>query len=110
MKKIGEIAFPGASGKEYTFKLFPYNTEFKTVGCVYIVTVRRPVGGGVSYGHTALYVGQTADLAKTWNSGHPRKNCFQEHNADFICVYDEDNEQARLAMVDDLKKKLQLKC
>ena len=110
MKNIGEIVFSGASNKEYSFKIFPYNTEFKSIGCVYVVTVRQPVKGGVSYGHNALYVGQTADLAKTWNAGHTHRECFEEHNADFICIHDEDNEQVRQAMADDLRKSLRLKC
>jgi hypothetical protein len=110
MKKIGEISFPGASGKEYTFKIFPYDTEFKSVGCVYIVTVRNPVEGGASYGHTALFAGQSAAMDQTWTTDHPQRDCFQKNGADFICIYDEDEEKARQAIVDDLTKKLQLKC
>jgi len=95
MKKIGEITFPGASGRQYPFKIFPFDTAFKPVGCVYIVTVRQPVEGGVSFGHTALFVGQSADLEKTWEGNHPQWKCFQENQADFVCIHDMESEEAR---------------
>lgn len=109
MTTLSEISFHGESGKLYDFKTFFMDSDFKPFGCVYIVTRRHAVEGGVSAGQTAFYVGQTDDLKKEMEN-HPQQECFVENGVNCICVHHDDLEQSRLQKVDDLIRKLGPKC
>ena len=41
MAKIGTMKIAGKSGTEYAFELYPFDTVFKSLGAVYIVTKRE---------------------------------------------------------------------
>lgn len=90
----------GASGRRYTFYVYPWGTLFKPQGGVYAVTraVANQTGGN---NHTILYVGQTGDLSERFDQHH-KEPCFRRNAATHLCVTTEANEQNRLAIEADL--------
>ena len=101
MAKLGTITFTGASGIEYEFGVYEWDTSFKKdYGAVYFVTKRsRNSKGGHS--HTEIYVGQTEDLSTRFDSHH-KQDCFDHHSANCICVHGEQNEDTRFRIERDL--------
>jgi len=85
----------GASGKKYTFYVYPWGTEFKAVGGVYAVLKNNGSTNSV------IYIGQTGDLSERFDNHH-KKDCFRRHGATHIAAFVEGNEQARLAAESDL--------
>lgn len=100
MTKLGKVIFEGASGNSWEFNAYTMDTNFKEIGAVYFVTKRteKSDGGGE---HTRIYVGQTGDLSDRFDNHH-QEECFQDHNANCICVHQEDNESTRLSIEADL--------
>ncbi len=102
MTKISNAAFKGASGNEYPFNVYPFNTTFKEVAAVYIVSYRhkKPTEG---YIHTFIYIGQTDNLKERFENHH-QANCFKENKANVICTHQEDDAKKRLEIESDLLK------
>ena len=113
MGKIGEIDFNGESGKEYLFHIYEWETNFAAEEisrrCVYLVTRRHQVEGGVRFGQTVLYVGETEDLYRGLGD-HEKTACFTENGANCYCIHFDDDDQARKAKVKDLVKALNPVC
>jgi hypothetical protein len=101
MGKLGTIDFKGASGKSYTFTVYPWGTTFKAVGAVYVVTRRYPKSSGDGHSHEVLYVGQTGDLSARLEDHH-KAECFEENQANCVCVKVEEVETTRLEIEKDL--------
>lgn len=108
MAKIADLTVAGKSGTEYTFAIYPINTNWKEIGAVYVVTKRteKPDGGGT---HTYIYVGQTDNMNER-HSNHHKASCFQRHNANCIGVLVESNETKRLKIEDDILKRHSWPC
>lgn len=103
MAKIADLDISGESGTSYKFAIYPFDTSWKDdVDCVYAVTKRtKKSGGGGS--HAYIYIGQTDDL-KARLEDHHKQQCFEEHNANCICVHRESSESKRLEIEDDILK------
>ena len=90
----------GASGKKYTFYVYPMSAEFKQVGGVYAFTLATPKTGGGNT-HSILYVGQTGDLSSRFDDHH-KEDCFVRRGANRHCAMVVENEETRLAIERDL--------
>ena len=93
--KTETIVLTGASGKKYTFYVYPWGAEFKAVGGVYAVLKQT---GSTYY---VIYIGQTGDLSERFDDHH-KKDCFRRHGATHIAAFVEESEKARLAAESDL--------
>ena len=100
MGKIGTITFNGKSGIEYSFDVYPFDTNFNAIGAVYFVTNRTEKSDGTG-SHTGIYVGETGDLSKRFDNHH-KQDCFDKHHANCICVHSESSEKNRLEKESDL--------
>ncbi len=100
MAKLGNIEIAGKSGAKYSFGIYPYETEWKEIGAVYVVTKRtaKPDGSGT---HSFIYVGQTDNL-KERHTSHHKADCFERNNANCLCVHVEGVEKTRRAIEADL--------
>jgi hypothetical protein len=102
MTRLGEVAFNGASGKEYKFDMYSLDTGFKeSTGAVYFVTNRTIMDMDVGHKHRGIYVGETNDLSMGITA-HPKYACFLRHEANCLGIYDEESERTRLAIQRDL--------
>ena len=106
--KLGTIDLKGASGRSWTFDVYPRDTTFNAVGAVYIQSerTRKPNGGG---SHRFIYVGQTGDLSNR-PLNHHKKGCFDRHGANSLLVYTEGSERTRLVIERDLIASLNPPC
>jgi hypothetical protein len=85
----------GDSGDEYEFEVYALDANFDSIGAVYAVT--RKEGDE----HVVLYVGQTGDLSDRFG-GHHKSECFDEKDADCLCVHQDGNKDSRLKKESDL--------
>jgi len=100
MANYGSMTVKGESGNNYTFNVYGYDTIFKPLCAVYLITKRtlKPDGGG---SHNFIYIGETEDLSDRFN-GHHKKQCFINNNANCKCVHLEDNKNTRLQIESDI--------
>lgn len=90
----------GASGTTYTLGVYPLGTPFSAVGGVYIV--RKD--------NTALYVGQTGNLAERFEDHH-KEPCWRSRGANNMAVMAvSGGETHRLAIERDLIQSLNPPC
>ena len=94
------LELTGASGKKYTFYVYPYGQTFKAVGGVYAITraTPNPKGGNL---HKIIYVGHSGNLSERFDDHH-KEDCFKRNQANQHCVLVEESEKARLAIEADL--------
>lgn len=95
MARLSTLNLTGASGREYTFNVYPLNTEFAEIPAVYAVTKRYKRSDGV-WAHDVDYVGQTGNLPERFE-GHHKADCFRRHGANCVCVHRDTSEASRLA-------------
>ena len=81
---IDSVTFPGRSGREYRFRIYPWENEFKPLPAVYIVTERN-VEPGKAPIYTPIYLGVTDDLSQVFDN-HTKDECFQMYLANTIAV------------------------
>jgi hypothetical protein len=109
MTKLGTITFTGASGTQYEFNVYTWGTDFKKdYGAVYFVT-KRAKNSESGYSHTRIYLGETGDLSTRFDNHHKQK-CFDQHGANCICMYGEQEENTRLKIEEDLIKNYNPPC
>ena len=84
MAKLDSVTFPGRSGREYRFRIYPWENEFKPLPGVYIVT-ERVVEPGKAPMYTPIYLGVTDDLSQAFEN-HTKNKCFQMHLANTIAA------------------------
>ena len=100
MARIEGLDIRGGSGNVYKFNVYPIDSNWREIGAVYAVTKRTQNNiGGVF--HTLIYVGQTGDMAER-HANHHKADCFEEHEANCICIRAEENEDTRLMIEADL--------
>ncbi len=100
MAKIGTITLTGSSGKKYKFNIYPYSTQFETVGAVYYISKRTEKADG-SGSHSKIYIGQTGDLSERFDNHH-KESCFKKHGANCISIHQEPDEDKRIEIEQDL--------
>jgi hypothetical protein len=106
--KIDAVSFAGRSGKQYEFRVYVWDTKFKSLPGVYIVASRTIEPGQLAR-YESVYVGTATDLSKTFRS-HPRADCFQMYYANVIGVLKETDEKARAQISTDLIEGLAPPC
>jgi hypothetical protein len=106
--KIDAVAFAGASGSQYEFRVYVWDTKFKSLPGVYVVA-SRTVEPGANPRYESVFVGAAADLSKAFKS-HPRSECFQMYYANVIGVLKEADPSAREKISADLIKSLSPPC
>lgn len=95
MSKVESVKVRGASGKTYTFDVYPWGTTFKAVGAVYLVLKKNQSN------YSILYIGQTGDLSERFDDHH-KASCFTRHGRTHIGILVESSETRRLAIEADL--------
>jgi hypothetical protein len=98
--KIDAVTFAGASGKQYEFRVYVWDTKFKALPGVYVVA-SRTMEPGESPRYESVFVGAASDLSKTFKS-HPRSECFQMYYANVIGVLKEPDAAVREKISTDL--------
>jgi hypothetical protein len=102
MAKLGAVNVSGKSGALYKFIAYSLDTMFKKHrSAVYVVTRRHQVAETGSFKHRRIGIDQTADLRQllACNSGFR-----QARGANCICIHAEEDETARLAIWNDVRK------
>lgn len=106
--KIDEVTFAGRSGQHYDFRVYVWDTKFKTVPGVYVVA-SRTVEPGQQAQYAPLFVGEALDLSAALKS-HPRDECFQMYYANVIGVLKEHDDSRRASILADLLGSLAPPC
>jgi hypothetical protein len=84
----------GDFGKEYVFEVHALDADLHG-GAVYAVTRWEEDE------HVLLYLGQTGELENRFD-GHHKSECFDENDADCLCVHRDGNKESRLKKEADL--------
>ncbi len=105
MAKLGTLKLKGASGTEYSFNVYPRDTNWNSgYPCVYYVSKRSNTGS-----HTEIYIGETGDIKDRF-SNHHRQRCFDRHGYNAISVHHESDEDRRTEVETDLRQALDPPC
>ena len=91
--RIDAVTLKGASGKQYEFRVYVWDTKFKALPGVYVVA-SRSIEPGQNARYESVFVGSTADLSKALKN-HPHGDCFQMYYANVIGVLKEGDADAR---------------
>ncbi len=103
MAKVDTISATGASGRSYSFDVYPWGTSFNSAGAVYMVLKRN----GSNY--TPIYIGQTSDLSERFDSHHKR-TCFDRNGKTHIAVHGESSKSRRFDIETDLVRSYSPTC
>ena len=106
--KIDEIAFTGRSGTRYDFRVYVWETKFKSLPAVFVVASRH-IEPNEDPRYEPVFVGATDDLTRTFD-GHPRTDCFQMYYANVVAVLKEPDERSRDLISKDLVEALTPPC
>jgi hypothetical protein len=106
--RIDAVTFSGRSGKDYEFRVYVWDTKFKSLPGVYVVA-SRSMEPGESPRYEPLFVGSAADLSKMFK-GHPRSDCFQMYYANVVGVLKVTDAESRDAIMRDLAEGLAPPC
>lgn len=98
--KIDTVSLTGRSGRQYEFRVYVWDTKFKSVPGVYLVA-SRSIEPGQKPVYSPLFVGAAGDLSKPLKK-HPRAECFQMYLANVVGVLREDGENERVEIAADL--------
>jgi predicted GIY-YIG superfamily endonuclease len=100
MSDVQTITLKGKSGNSYVFNIYDIKSNWAEVAAVYVVTraVTKPEGGSTHY---IIYVGQTDNLKNRF-SNHDHQKCFDNNNANRLCVLQQGNEDKRRSIESDL--------
>jgi hypothetical protein len=106
--KIDEVVFAGKSGRSYAFRVYVWETKFKTVPAVFVVA-SRTIEPGQPAQYAPLYAGEARDLSAALRA-HPRDECFQMYYGNVVGVLKEDDDDERASILADLLAGLALPC
>ena len=96
MDHLGEIIWTGASGRKYTYFIYPIGTKFIDVPGNYVFAKATPEG------HYALYVGETGALSERFDNHH-KMPCIERRGATHIHVHkSSDDDEIRRAEEADI--------
>lgn len=99
--KIDAIILRGASGTEYAFRVYVWETQFKSLPAVYAVA-SRSIEPGQPASYDPVFVGTADDLSTVSLADHPRSECFQMYLANVVAVLHEEDAAARDRIAADL--------
>lgn len=101
MPKLTESKYSlvGKSGKKYTFGIYSLDTNFRSIGGIYVFTRREKSSN--TYSHSNKYIGKTNDLSKRFKNHHKEK-CIMANHANCLCVMSVNLEEDREAIETDL--------
>jgi hypothetical protein len=99
--KIDAIKLRGASGTEYVFRVYVWETRFKSLPAVYAVASRN-IEPGRPASYDPVFVGTADDLSEITLADHPRSECFQMYLANVVAVLREEDAAARERIAADL--------
>ncbi len=108
MAEIGSMTLTGASGKDYYFTVYSYDTNFNNINAVYYISKRTVKSGNIG-SHSAIYVGET-NILKDRLISHHKKGCFSQHEANAVSILRESNDSARITIEMDLINSLSPPC
>lgn len=97
------VTATGRSGAKYEFEVYPWGTDFKPVGGLYLVLKKQAVN------YDILYIGQTGNLSERFDNHH-QAQCFNRNGKTHIAVRGEGSEQKRLTIETDLRHKYRTSC
>ena len=106
--KIDTVNLTGRSGRQYEFRVYVWETKFKSLPGVYLVA-SRAIEPGQKPTYSTLFVGATGDLSKALKS-HPRAECFQMYYANVVGVLREERDGEREQIAADLVETLTPPC
>jgi hypothetical protein len=89
------ITLTGDSDEEYAFEVNSLEAHLDSGSGVYTVT--RQDGDE----HVVLYIGQTGDLSNRFTDHH-KAECFDDNDADCLCVHQDGEKRSRLKKETDL--------
>ncbi|MCY1019687.1 hypothetical protein [Pyxidicoccus sp. MSG2] len=93
--QVKKLTLTGKSGRPYLFSLYPFNSNWTSVGAVYGVLSGDPAHP------VLLYVGQTEDLQQRF-ANHHKAFSFALFKATQLAVHLEPNELMRRVIEADL--------
>jgi hypothetical protein len=108
MPKLGTVALTGVSGKRYEFSVYLREDAFKPLGAVYFLAKRIPFAEREAE-YTWIHVGESGDISQRPLAAS-QKPCIDAHEANALCLYLEEDSQARVAVVDDLVRAYEPPC
>ena len=95
--KVETINWPGRSGQNYRYFVYPIGTSFKDVPGNYVFAKRTYNGSLVP-----IYVGQTGNLSERFDNHH-KMLCILRNGASHICVHESSTSVAvRMAEEQDI--------
>ncbi len=100
MARLGTLTLRGASGQQYVFDVYDFDTDFGAFGTVYAITRRAEKEEG-GYSHTTIYIGETGYLSTRFD-GHHKEDCFIQHDRNCKCIHSDTDDDSRLAKEADL--------
>jgi hypothetical protein len=106
--KIDQVAFAGHSGQNYEFRIYVWNTKFKSVPGIYVVA-SRTIEPGRQAVYQPLFVGAGTDLSAALKD-HPRDECFQMYYANVVGVLKQEDQARRAEILADLLAGLSPPC
>jgi len=98
--KIDTVSLTGRSGRQYQFRMYVWDTKFKSVPGVYLVA-SRSIEPGQQPAYSPLFVGTAGDLSKALKN-HARGECFQMYYANVVGVLREERDGEREQIAADL--------
>ncbi|NOZ53189.1 MAG: hypothetical protein GXP08_08615 [Gammaproteobacteria bacterium] len=90
------IIIPGATGNNYQFRIYEWETLFNPICAVYVVLSKSRHGI-----HTLLYAGQTDDLSCRFDFHH-KQACFDQQNKTHVGILVEKSREKGLLIKADL--------
>jgi len=106
MTRLGNVRIKGVSGKTYTFRAYPLETEFQAFGAVYFITSRNLNPDG-RISHSRIYCGQTSNISITSDSVS-RTLSLKAYEANCICILQEEAEVSRVEIEKDIHNNYKL--
>ena len=106
--RIDTVSLTGRSGRHYEFRVYVWNTRFKSLPGVYLVA-SRSIEPGRKATYAPLFIGAAGDLSKPLKN-HPRNDCFQMYYANVVGVLREERDTEREQIVADLVDSLAPPC
>ncbi|HXX73525.1 MAG TPA: hypothetical protein VEI50_00170 [Nitrospiraceae bacterium] len=98
------INWQGASGKTYTYWIYPISVSFNATPGSYCVAKEVEPGR-----FRPLYFGETADLSERFDNHH-KWSCFTRNGATHIHAHTNSDQKVRLEEESDLIKKWNPTC